>query len=82
MHAELFSEVSFSKNAHQLRIGVILKVSNTEGIIIFNLRNAAFKAYFVIWVGRSNFHHQASPRVSPCETTQRWKVELWARNVW
>jgi uncharacterized protein YcbX len=35
----------------------------------------------VIWVRRSNFHHQASPRVSPSESTQRRKVELWARNV-
>jgi hypothetical protein len=29
----------------------------------------------------SNFRHQASPRVSPRESTQRWKVELWMRNV-
>jgi hypothetical protein len=50
-------------------------------IIIFNLRTAAFKAYCAIWVRRSNFRHQAFPRVSPCESTQRRKVELWARNV-
>jgi hypothetical protein len=50
-------------------------------IIIFILRTAAFKAYCVIWVRRSNFCHQASPHVSPCEGTQRQKVELWARNV-
>jgi len=50
-------------------------------IIIFNLRTAAFKAYCAIWVRRSNFRHQASPRVSPRESTQRRKVELWARNV-
>jgi len=50
-------------------------------IIIFQLRTAAFKAYCAIWVRRSNFRHQASPRVSPCESTQRRKVELWARNV-
>jgi uncharacterized protein YcbX len=47
-------------------------------IIIFNLRTA----YCAIWVGRSNFRHQASLRVSPRESTQRRKVELWARNVW
>jgi hypothetical protein len=41
---------------------------------------AAFKAYFAIWVRRSNFRHQASPRMSPCESTQRRKVELWAQN--
>jgi hypothetical protein len=50
-------------------------------IIIFNLRTAAFKAYCAIWVRRSNFHHQASPSMSPRESTQRRKVELWARNV-
>jgi hypothetical protein len=48
----------------------------------FNLRTAAFKAYCAIWVRRSNFGHQASPRVSPRESTQRRKVELWPRNVW
>ena len=50
-------------------------------IIIFNLRTAAFKGYCAIWVRRSNFRHQASPRMSPSESTQRRKVELWARNV-
>ena len=50
-------------------------------IIILNLRTAAFQAYCAIWVRRSNFRHQASPRVSPRESTQRRKVELWARNV-
>jgi hypothetical protein len=50
-------------------------------IIIFNYALQPFKVYCAIWVGRSNFHHQVSPRVSPCESTQRWKVELWARNV-
>jgi len=50
-------------------------------IIIFNLSTAAFKAYSAIWFRRSNFRHQASPRVSPRESTQRRKVELWARNV-
>ena len=38
-------------------------------------------AYCAICVRRSNFRHQASPRVSPREGTQRRKVELWARNV-
>jgi hypothetical protein len=50
-------------------------------IIIFNLRTAAFKAYCAIWVRRSNFRHQTSPRLSPRESTQRRKVELWAKNV-
>ena len=39
------------------------------------------KDYCAIWVRRSNFRHQASPRVSPRESTQRRKVEVWARNV-
>jgi len=50
-------------------------------IIIINLCTAVFKAYCAIWVRRSNFRHQSSPRVSPRESTQRRKVELWARNV-
>jgi hypothetical protein len=48
-----------------------------HGYVIFNLRTAAFKAYCAIWVRRSNFRHQVSPR----ESTKRRKVELWARNV-
>jgi hypothetical protein len=56
-------------------------IDPTHDIIIFNLRTAAFKAYCAIWVRCSNFRHQASPRVSPRESTQRRKVELWARNV-
>ena len=51
-------------------------------IISFQLRTAAFKAYCAILVAHSNFRHQASPRVLPSESTQRRKVELWARNVW
>jgi hypothetical protein len=50
-------------------------------LFFFQLRTAAFKAYCAIWVRRSNFRHQASPRVSPLQSTQRRKVELWARNV-
>jgi len=39
--------------------------------VYFQLRAAAFKAYCAIWIRRSNFRHQASPRVSPRESTQR-----------
>ena len=46
-------------------------------IIILNLRTATFKAYCAILVRLSNFRHQASPRVSPLESTQRRKVKLW-----
>jgi hypothetical protein len=50
-------------------------------LFIFNYALQPFKSYCVIWVRRSKFRHQASPRVSPRESTQRRKVELWARNV-
>jgi hypothetical protein len=49
--------------------------------IIFNSRTASFKAYCAIWIKCFNFRHQTSPRVSPRESTQRRKVQLWARNV-
>jgi hypothetical protein len=48
---------------------------------IFNYALQPFKAYCAILVKLSNFRHKASPRVSPRESTQRRKVELWARNV-
>jgi len=48
---------------------------------ISNYALQPFKAYCAIWVRRSNFRHQASPRMSPRESTQRRKVELCARNV-
>jgi hypothetical protein len=50
-------------------------------MFIFNYALQPFKAYCAIWVRRSNFRHQASPRMSPSESPQRRKVELWARNV-
>jgi hypothetical protein len=48
---------------------------------MFNYTLQPFKAYCAIWVRRSNFRHQASPRMSPCESTHQRKVELWVRNV-
>jgi hypothetical protein len=50
-------------------------------MFIFNYALQPFKAYSVIWIRRSNFRHQVSPRVSPRVSTQRRKVELWARNI-
>ena len=50
-------------------------------MFIFNYALQPFMAYCSIWVRHSNFRHPASPRVSPRESTQRRKVELWARNV-
>jgi len=43
--------------------------------------HCSLKAYCAILVRHSNFRHQASPRVSPRDSTQRRKVELLARNV-
>jgi hypothetical protein len=48
---------------------------------VYTSTHCSLKAYCAIWFRRSNFRHQASPRVSPRESTQRRKVELWARNV-
>ena len=48
---------------------------------LYNYALQPLKAYCAILVRRSNFRHQASPRVSPRESTQRRKVKLWARNV-
>jgi len=56
-------------------VGFILIV-NHQYMFIFNYALQPFKAYCAIWVKRSNFRHQASPRVSPRESTQRRKVEL------
>jgi len=42
---------------------VLKSVTLSSIIIIFNLNTAAFKAYCAIWVRRSNFRHQAYPRV-------------------
>jgi hypothetical protein len=50
-------------------------------MFIFNYAVQSFKAYCAIWFRHSNFRHQASPRMSPRESTQRRKEELWARNV-
>ena len=50
-------------------------------LLLFSTPHCSLRAYCAIWVNRSNFRHQASPRVSPRDNTQRRKVELWARNV-
>jgi hypothetical protein len=50
-------------------------------MFIFNYALQPIEAYCAIWVRRSNFRQHASPRVSPRESTQRRKVELWATNV-
>jgi len=64
-----------------MRVCVCVCVCAHVIIIIFITTHCSLKAYCAILVRRSNFRHQASPRVSPRESTQRRKVELWARNV-
>jgi len=60
---------------------IIIVVVVVVVVVVFQLRTAAFKTYCVIWIRSSNFRHQASPHVSPRESTQWQKVELWARNA-
>jgi hypothetical protein len=48
---------------------------------VYTATHCILKAYCAILVRLFNFRHQASQRVSPRESTQRRKVELWARNV-
>jgi hypothetical protein len=67
--------------AHAWYYTVICGQSGYTIIIIFNYALQPFKAYCATWVRRSNFRHQTSIRVSPHESTQRRKMELWARNV-
>jgi hypothetical protein len=57
------------------------KIFSPYLMFIFKYALQPFTAYCAIWVMRSNFRHQVSPRVSPLESTQRRKVELWVRNV-
>jgi len=80
-YATIYSLLYFCKLLYMFRVVTPSIIRSTYNCIniIFNLRTATFKAYCAIWVKRSNFRHQASPRVSPRESTQRRKVEPWAR---
>ena len=60
---------------------MFLKIILQWILFVYTKTHCSLKAYCAILVGRSNFRHQASPRVSPRESTQRRKVELWARSV-
>jgi hypothetical protein len=51
------------------------------GAFVYTTTHCSLRSYCAILFRRSNFRHQASPRVSPRESTQRRKVELWTRNV-
>ena len=48
---------------------------------VYTTTHRSLKAYCAFLLRRFNFRHQASPRVSPRESTQRRKVKLCARNV-
>jgi len=50
-------------------------------LFVYTTTHCSLKAYCAILVRCSNFRYQGSPRVSPRESTQRRKVELWAKNV-
>ena len=80
-HIHVFLSLSIFITTHH-RSAFLKAILVVQTFCLFiQLRTAAFKAYCAIWVRRSNFRHQASPRVSLRESTQRRKVELWARNV-
>jgi hypothetical protein len=70
-----FISKMYVEQSVQLRLehGKKTSVKNGREVIIFNYALQPFKAYCAIWVRRSNFRHQASPRVSPREITQRRK---------
>ena len=48
-----------------------------RNLFVYTTTHCSLKAYCAILVRHSNFRHQASPH----ESTQRRKMELWARNV-
>jgi len=63
-----------------LYIGHCQVVFSVSSMFIFNYALQPFEAHCAIWFRHSIIRHQASRQVSPRESTQRWKVELWARN--
>ena len=75
-------------NRTQSRVVIVLLTGHNTWRRYIQLNVAMFhyyalqpSVYCAIWVRHSNFRHQASPRVSPRDSTQRRKVELWARNL-
>ena len=53
-------------------------MGNWKHVLFIQLRTAALRLIVRAWLDVPTF---ASPRVSPCESTQRRKVEVWAKNV-
>jgi len=61
-------------------VNIVAKRDVSEwGLFVCTTTHCSLKAYCAILVRPSNFSYQASSRVSPRESTQRRKVELWAR---
>jgi hypothetical protein len=61
-------------NSSLLQHGESLKSRTYCLIIIYTTMHCSLESYCAIWVRHSNFRHQASPHVSPRESTQwrRW----------
>ena len=57
------------------------KYFSCPNLFVYTTTHCSLKAYCAILVRSFNLRHQASPRVSPRESTQRRTVELWERNV-
>jgi hypothetical protein len=77
--------VDFASVPNCLKILITSLVHNPRRIgfslHLFSTTHCNLNAYCAILVRLSNFRHQASPRMSPRESNQRRKVELWASNV-
>jgi len=67
-----------SRNAEMYRDNQ-RKPSYYFGDVVYIATHCSLKAYCAILV-RLSRSHQASPHASPRDSTQRRKVELWARN--
>jgi len=76
-----YTQMKLQQIQQQLHVSDAQSSHHPAVYVYFNYALQPFKAYCAIWVRRSNFRHQASPRVSPRQSTQRRKVELWARNA-
>jgi hypothetical protein len=82
IYSPLFEYLSVNSRLHLLACTAQLVFGRSfvlACLLSFSSTHCSLKAYCAILVRRSNFRHQASPRVSPRESTQRRKVELWAR---
>jgi hypothetical protein len=67
------------QNLHSISQLIPLLKANVH--VMFPYYTLQPEVYCKIRVTHSNFRHQAFPRMSPRESTQQWKAELWARNV-